>query len=121
MNSDYIGRTALHLAAEYSTAEVVNLFIQAGADIGSKHRQQHSMTPLSLAASCLNYSAMEVLLQHGAEVNARDDEGQTPVHKVCASRSVGDRGIALKLLLRWNARELEEYNDRRMPAHILGQ
>ena len=90
---DYLGRQALHLAAQVGTSEAVMLLIKLGADpnqVGS-----HQMTPLHYAAKvtvCLlklhndlriccsqegHADVVKKLLQCGADVLLTDDKHRT--------------------------------------------
>jgi ankyrin repeat protein len=43
---------------------------------------RHGKTPLHWAATCGNDAVAEILLAHGANIHARDEWGQTPLHSV---------------------------------------
>ena len=49
------------------------------------------MSPLHLAAACGSAEAASALLQAGANVNAIDEDGDTPLAAVCAIYSGDDR------------------------------
>lgn len=53
-------------------------------------------TPLSCAASCGSLSVLEILLDHGADVNAGYDYGKTALHW---SIQAGSVDCAKKLLV----------------------
>ncbi len=104
------GRTALHLAAEEGHEKVVMLLIQAGAKTdaldnrsrapidlaiiyehalvakllasykGFDHHSEKGNTPLHLAVEGDLEEIVCVLLTNGAPVNARNDDGGTPLH-----------------------------------------
>lgn len=42
-----------------------------------EHRNSRGLTPLMDATISKNYDAMRLLIQHGADVNARDEDGWT--------------------------------------------
>lgn len=46
-------------------------------------------TPLHLACSRSAVEDVEILLRHGADVNAKDDVGHTPLHTAVFRREVG--------------------------------
>ncbi|KAI0284499.1 ankyrin repeat-containing domain protein [Russula brevipes] len=72
------GRTALHFAAgshRSGAPEVVRLLLNRGADINM--RATDDATPLHSAAVYGAVDAVRVLLEHGASVDGKDDEGQT--------------------------------------------
>ena len=74
------GATPLHSAAANSTAEVVELLLQHGADVHSKDDWEGA-TPLHWAAEYPTAEVVELLLQYGADVNAANNDGETPLHR----------------------------------------
>jgi ankyrin repeat protein len=89
------GLTALHLAAQFGRTEIVKLLLEHGADINTKSPVINNMTPLHLAVwrgrrklydkpmgelvqeygvYHLLPETPRLLLEHGADVNARDSE-----------------------------------------------
>ena len=68
----------IHLACEKSTAEVVDVLIQYGADINRKH---NGMTPLMIACKWGHYGIVQHLLKtQKVIVNAQDSNGLTALH-----------------------------------------
>jgi ankyrin repeat protein len=100
----YAGDTALHLAAAGYRVELVRLLLAAGADPNSakNHRQSG---PLHYAADgCLTrpdwnpkrqVETIQCLLGAGAEINAPDKNGATPLHRAVRTRCAA----AVKCLL----------------------
>jgi len=75
-------RTPLATAARFGYAEVVRELLRAGADPSPADRE--GKTPLHLAADSdrpESSTIVSLLLEHGAKVNARDDEGRTALFK----------------------------------------
>ena len=71
-------KTPLHFAMEYGILEMVELFIQRGANVNCK--SEHDRTPLHALLIYLNDAAIPIakkLLQSGADVNAITDTGVT--------------------------------------------
>jgi len=102
VNTD--GQTPLHLAAAYSQAAVVDILCEYFPQTVTR-RDHKGQTPLHLASSSqimstLNTfvnrtskptvrspednSTIEALLAHGADVNAKDDQGNTCLHNASA-------------------------------------
>jgi ankyrin repeat protein len=82
------GHTALHCAAEYGTHRVVPTLCERGAEVEA--RDIAGNTPLWLAVwhhskreglSCCNdaWHPTRMLVDAGADVNSRNDQGQTPL------------------------------------------
>jgi ankyrin repeat protein len=59
-----------------------HLNLQNGAQVGRRTRAGQA-TSLHQAAYAGHTDVVKVLLQHGADVQAKDTDGQTPLHKAC--------------------------------------
>lgn len=72
----------LHDAAFRNDLETLNKLIIAGADINEPFYDNRvcSATPLHYAASNGSYEAAQLLIEHGANVNAITSAGDTPLH-----------------------------------------
>ncbi len=102
----YAGDTALHLAAAGHRIEIVRLLLTAGADPNAtmNHRQS---SPLHYAADgsvnricelesgTAEYGTIQCLLEAGAEINAQDKNGASPLDRAVRMRSTS----AVKCLL----------------------
>jgi ankyrin repeat protein len=100
----YTGDTALHLAAAGYRVELVRLLLAAGADPNSRtnHRQSG---PLHYAADGYitgpvwdakrQVGTIQCLLDAGANINAQDKNGATPLHRAVRTRCAA----AVKCLL----------------------
>ena len=72
---DGMSRTLLHAATDWpghfpSNAQVVQLLIDAGADVNARFTGPHTETPLHWAASSDDVSVIDVLLDNGADIEA---------------------------------------------------
>jgi ankyrin repeat protein len=72
---DGMSRTLLHAATDWpghypNNAQVVQLLIDAGADVGARFSGPHTETPLHWAASSDDVDVLDVLLDNGADIEA---------------------------------------------------
>ena len=109
-----IGRSAgLYYAAEHGNEAMASLLITAGADINVR-RAATNATPLHAAVSSNRHNVIELLLAADADINARDNHGNTPLH--CATRNSNVR-IA-RLLLNWGANPAQANNAGEVPRQL---
>ncbi|XP_038061250.1 serine/threonine-protein phosphatase 6 regulatory ankyrin repeat subunit B-like [Patiria miniata] len=74
------GMTALHIAANKGfTDTVTSLAKKDNCSKGLKNN--NGVTALHLAVVQMHYECIEILLNHGADVNAQDKEGNTSLHR----------------------------------------
>jgi len=100
----YVGDTALHLAAAGYRVEIVGLLLAAGADPNSTKNHRRS-GPLHYAADGYingpdwnakrQLQTIQCLLDAGADVNAQDKNGASPLHRAVRTRCAA----AVKCLL----------------------
>ena len=91
----YAGDTALHIAAAGYRVEIARLLLAAGADTCSAGNHRSSQ-PLHYAADGYLESAfwdaerqvrmIELLLNAGSDLHARDKNGATPLHRAVRTR-----------------------------------
>jgi len=85
---DRLGRTPLACAVRNWRLDLVKLLLEKGADIDGACRPSSPYagnTPLLAAMNHTDGKLLEIgkfLLEKGANVNAKDDNGVTPLHKV---------------------------------------
>jgi ankyrin repeat protein len=80
------GMTALHWAALNGDAELAQMLLYAGANVGAKTRIG-GFTPLHLAAQIGNAAVIAPLVASGAQVNAATSTGATPLMEAAHSGS----------------------------------
>lgn len=91
------GWTALHLAAFFGHSEAARLLIGAGSDVAAVSRNDQANTPLHASLPGAHRDIADMLLDAGADVNARQSHSFTPLHEAAV---IGDPPIARLLLER---------------------
>ena len=87
------GNTALIIASEKGSLDLVNILLEGGADVQQKDGR--GWTALMWASSCRNKEIVEMLISKGADINAKSQEGNTAL--MFASKR-GENEIAKMLL-----------------------
>ncbi|XP_070206650.1 E3 ubiquitin-protein ligase MIB2-like [Littorina saxatilis] len=90
IHSSLRGATPLHVAANDDHDDCVRVMVlNGGADVNRKDTQS-SYTPLHLASIRSAYRAAEALLELGADIQAHDRSGHTPLHLAIGGRRSKD-------------------------------
>ena len=110
--SNSTGVPPLHQALKLDSTTIATLLLQYGADINAKTAID-SWTALHCAALKGNVNSVRLCLDHGALLDARTSQKQTPLHKACQS------GCAetVKLLLQSGATLETDDNVGFFPLH----
>ena len=92
---DADGWSPLHLAAYYGHASTVEILLHNNAPVDLRSTNAMTNTPLHAALSARRTDVAQILLDAGADANARQHGGWTPLHSAAAN---GDRaGVDLLL------------------------
>ena len=82
------GWTPLHLACFFGQPEIAEALIASGADVQARSKNPMHNTPLHAAVAGRNRQAARLLLEHGANVNTRQEGGFTALHSAAQSGDV---------------------------------
>jgi ankyrin repeat protein len=96
------GFTPLHLASFFSRGTAVRLLLDRGADVGAVARNPMKVQPLHSAVAAGSMEITAALLVAGAEPNARQEGGFTPL---MAAERQDPEGAMARLLLDHGAEE----------------
>lgn len=92
---DSIPNKSLYEAVRWSDKSKLAAMLAQGADANARYQDKDGVTPtlLHLAAQTGNTDIAAMLIAHGADVNATDKHGNTPLHEVSdkCSRETVDR------------------------------
>lgn len=122
----YTGDTALHLVVAGYRVEIARLLLAAGADPNSAANHRWGR-PLHYAADGFitgpawdpqwQAKTIRLLLDAGAEINAQDKNGATPLHRAVRTRCAA----AVKCLLAVGAEPAKKNNSGSTPFHLAVQ
>ena len=108
------GFNALGLAVFFRHPEVARLLIDRGADVVAPARNAMKVAPVHAAATQGDREMMQLLLEHGADPNARQQMDYTPLH---SSANRGDDETA-RLLVARGADPRAKAGDGKSPADV---
>ncbi|KAJ5451904.1 hypothetical protein N7445_000087 [Penicillium cf. griseofulvum] len=89
------GRTPLQQSFLFDSLNVARALLSSGADIHARS-DPGQWTPLHYAAMLLDKSAVALCLSYGAEVDARTQQKQTPLHHACRRGAEGPARMLLE-------------------------
>lgn len=104
----------LYGAAWHGGYETAERYVQYGHDINQTYAKFHGKTPLHAAAARGHYQVTELLLDHGANVQAQDEDGNTPLHLA----AIGGHDDLVIVLLSRDADPTIRNSDGNTPLHI---
>jgi ankyrin repeat protein len=108
------GFTPLHFAAFFGHENVARVLLQHHADAGAVADNSMKVMPLHSAAAGRNLAIVRALLEHGAPVNAKQQQGWTALH---AAAQHGDQAMA-ELLLKYGANPNAKNDDGRTADQV---
>jgi hypothetical protein len=83
------GETVLHRVAEAGNVEIVEYLLANGASVDSLDRTQFGpSSPLHSAARESQPRIVDILVDHGADIHARGDQGKAVIHQVLFGHSL---------------------------------
>jgi len=108
------GFTALHFAAFFGHESVARVLLEHHADAAAVADNPMKVMPLHSAAAGRNLGIVRALLEHGAPVNAKQEQGWTALHAAAQS---GDRAM-VELLLKHGANPNAKNDDGRTAEEV---
>lgn len=76
--SDWMGTTALHLAAQHGHSEIADILLRGGVNRDARTKLER--TALHIASQGGHLEVVNLLLIHGSDIDARDMLKMTPLH-----------------------------------------
>ncbi|MCB1116378.1 MAG: ankyrin repeat domain-containing protein [Chlamydiia bacterium] len=79
LTTENVNTTRLYYIAGTNQHEIARMLLEQGANVNSV-AQRNNSTPLHLAAEKTDLDMIDLLISYGADANAKDKEGKTPLH-----------------------------------------
>lgn len=79
----YNGETALHQASKGGHLEIAILLIEKGANVHAKSEEEQTPLHFAINKKPLSLAIVQLLVEHGADPNARAIRGPTPFGDAC--------------------------------------
>jgi len=115
-NTDY---TVLHMAATNQNPKVIELLIEAGANVYAAGYDMDKNTPLSIASGeNTNVTVIKAFISGGSNVESRDLEGWTPLHWAAFKNP---NPSVIKALIDAGANINAQNDDGETPLHLAVQ
>ncbi len=108
------GFPAIGLAVFFRQPDLACTLIERGADVNAAARNAFRVTPVHAAAAVRDAAIMQLLIEHGADVNARQQLAYTALHTAAQH---GDQ-VMLDLLLAAGANPRAAGDDGKTPADL---
>jgi ankyrin repeat protein len=101
------GFQPLGLAAFFGQADVVEFLLSKGANTNSASNNNMRVMPLHSAVASKDFAISEMLLKHGADVNAAQADDFTPLHEAAQNGQIEMVELILKYKPDINARKTD--------------
>jgi len=112
---DKEGNGVLHYAVNGGNWDIIKYFVEE-MGVGVNEKNKEKVTPLHLACENPNYKIIEYLVEKGADVNAKDKKGNTPLHYL-VGREFCDLKI-VKFLIKSGAKVNAKNKEGDTPLHL---
>ncbi|GAB2219760.1 hypothetical protein Droror1_Dr00007397 [Drosera rotundifolia] len=121
--SPILSQTPLHVAAGDNGVEIVQFLLdwRGPGELELEAKNVYGETPLHMAAKQGCGDTTRLLLSHGASVEAKTNNGMTPLHLACWHANLWETNSAVVALLEYNADCSAKDNDDRCPVDHLSQ